>query len=57
MLFNPSGELSISRTAFLLLEYIFGDIPGGTVVNNPPANAEDTDSSPGPRRFHVPRSN
>ena len=25
-----------------------GDFPGGTVVKNPPANAGDTGSSPGP---------
>ena len=33
------------------------DFPGGAVVKNPPANAGDTGSSPGPRRSHVPRSN
>ena len=32
-------------------------LPGGAVVKNPPANAGDTGSSPGPRRFHMPRSN
>ena len=26
------------------------DFPGGTVVRNPPANAGDTGSSPGPGR-------
>ena len=31
--------------------------PGGTVVKNPPANAGDTGSSPGPGRSHMPRSN
>ena len=31
--------------------------PGGAVVKNPPANARDTGSSPGPRRPHMPRSN
>ena len=29
----------------------------GAVVENPPANAGDTDSSPGPGRSHMPRSN
>ena len=29
----------------------------GTVVKNPPANAGDTGSSPGPGRSHMPRSN
>ena len=31
--------------------------PGGAVVKNPPANAGDTGSSPGPGRSHRPRSN
>ncbi|XP_066865245.1 BTB/POZ domain-containing protein 19 isoform X2 [Kogia breviceps] len=31
--------------------------PGGAVVKNPPANAGDTDSSPGPGRSHMPRRN
>ena len=30
--------------------------PGGAVVENLPANAEDTGSSPGLRRSHMPRS-
>ena len=33
------------------------DFPGGAVVKNPPANAGDTDLSPGPGRSHMPRSN
>ena len=31
--------------------------PGGAVVKNPPANAGDTGSSPGPGRPHMPWSN
>ena len=31
--------------------------PGGAVVENPPANAGDTGSSPGLGRYHMPRSN
>ena len=31
--------------------------PGGAVVRNPPANAGDTGSSPGPGRSHMPQSN
>ena len=31
--------------------------PGGTVVRNPPANAGDTGSCPGPGRPHMLRSN
>ena len=33
------------------------DFPGGAVVKNPPANAGDTGSSPGPGRSHMPGSN
>ena len=33
------------------------DFPGGSVIKNPPANAGDTGSSPGPGRSHMPRSN
>ena len=33
------------------------DFPGGAVDKNLPANAEDTGSSPGPGRSHMPRSN
>ena len=32
-----------------------GDFPGGAVVKNPPANAGDTGSSPGPGRSHMLR--
>ena len=34
-----------------------GSSPGGTVVKNPPANAGDTGSSPGPGRSHMPWCN
>ena len=33
------------------------DFPDGAVVENPPANAGDTASSPGPGRSHMPQSN
>ena len=33
------------------------DFPGGAAVKNPPANAGNTGSSPGPGRFHMPQSN
>ena len=33
------------------------DFPGGSVVKNPPANAEDMGSIPGAGRSHRPRSN
>ena len=35
----------------------FAGFPGGAVVENPPANAGDTGSSPGPGGSHMPRSN
>ena len=35
----------------------FSGLPGGVVVKNPPANAGDTGSSPGPGRSHMLRSN
>ena len=33
------------------------DFPGGAMVKNPPANAGDTGSIPGPVRSHVLQSN
>ena len=36
---------------------IFRDFCGGTIVKNPPANAGDMGSSPGPGRSHMPWSN
>ena len=33
------------------------DFPGVAVVKNPPANAGDRGSIPGPERTHMPRSN
>ena len=33
------------------------DVPGGTVDKNPPANAGDTGSIPGPGRFHMLQGN
>ena len=34
----------------------YRDLPGGTVIRNPPAKAGDAGSSPGPGRSHMPRS-
>ena len=36
---------------------IYWGFPGGAVVENLPANAGDTGSSPGLGRSHMPRSN
>ena len=38
-------------------DYRHRDFPGGAVVENPPASAGDTGSTPGPGRSHMPRSN
>ena len=35
---------------------ILSGFSGGAVVKNPPANAGDTGLSPGPGRYHMPRS-
>ena len=35
----------------------YWDFPGGAVVKNPPANAEDTGSNPGPGRSHLLQNN
>ena len=35
---------------------MYWGFPGGAVVENPPANAGDTGSSPGPGRSHMPWS-
>ena len=37
--------------------FVHRDFPGGSVVKNPPANAGDTGSIPGPGRSHMPQSN
>ena len=49
--FSWSFEDSVLRMSFPR------DFPGGAVVGNPPANAGDMGSSPGPGRSHMPRSN
>ena len=44
---NPNNPIKKRQKGF----------PGGAVVKNLPANAEDTGLSPGPGRSHMPRSN
>ena len=44
-----------SKTHVLKFNTSWG-FPGGAVVRNPPANAGDTGSCPGPGRSHMPRS-
>ena len=36
---------------------IFEGFPGDPVVKNPPCNAGDTGSIPGPERSHMPQGN
>ena len=50
------GHFSSWRAVFLFKKAYPG-FPGGAVVENLPANAGDTGSSPGLGRSHVPRSN
>ena len=49
---RPPGHLETWLKKKKLLGF-----PGGAVVENLPANAGDTGSSPGPGRSHMPRSN
>ena len=46
-----------SRSIFTAIKTRILDLPSGTMEKNPPANAEDTGSIPGPGRFHVSQSN
>ena len=43
-------------SSFFLKYQKTGDLPGDAVVKNPPANAGDTGSIPGPGRSHMTRS-
>ena len=45
------------KTQILKMYALGVGFPGGSVVKNPPANAGDTGSSPGPGRSHMPQSN
>ena len=45
-----------SMVKFLKI-FIYWGFPCGAVVENPPANAGDTGSIPGPGGSHMPRSN
>ena len=49
-------KMYIKKFNFILYKNVQG-FPGGTVVENLPANAGDTGSSPGLGRSHMPRSN
>ena len=47
----------IRRIYYIFLKNNMKGFPGGSVVKNPPANAEDTGSVPDPGRSHMPQSN
>ena len=51
--YNTTSEQSENK----IKKIISGGFPGGAVVKNPPVNAGDMGSSPGPGRAHMPRSN
>ena len=57
----PGGVKAWQRKPGLKVRIIrvnnYWDFPGGAVVKNPPANAGNTDSIPGPGGSHMPRSN
>ena len=55
--FGTASHFYSELVSFLSFKDERKDFPGGTVVKNPPANAGDTGSSPGPGRSHMPRSN
>ena len=53
-----AGHLNVSNCAEnTMLKMQNQGFPGGAVVENLPANAGDTGSSPGLGRSHMPRSN
>ena len=58
---QKTGEIKYIQTKLNSFSFLkseqFLDFPGGAVVKNPPANAGDTGSRPGPGRSHMPRSN
>ena len=54
---NHSQMARWAKALRLLFKNHLEDFPGGAVVKNPPANAGDMGSSPGPGGSHMPRSN
>ena len=49
--------LLYERECLWNLKHVIWGFPGGAVVENLPADAGDTGSSPGLGRSHMPRSN
>ena len=54
---NMGRILHLKRNLLEIKSLQIQGFPGGTVVKNPPANAGDMGSSPGPGRSCTPRSN
>ena len=54
---SPFSNINKIKIWETVKNQIMRDFPGGPVVKNPPANAGDTGSIPGPGRFHMPLSN
>ena len=52
-----SDQKAIYLQVILLKKYKWESFPGGSVVNNPPADAGETSLIPCLGRPHVPRSN
>ena len=50
-------QMHLFQQGSISIKKAIGGFPGGTVVENLPANAGDTGLSPGLGRFHMPRSN
>ena len=46
------SSVTVAFSNNIFIKITFDGFPGGTVVKNPPANAGDTGSSPGPGRSH-----
>ena len=57
LIYRCSANPNKNTTRMFFKEITMSGFPGGTVVKNPPANAGDMGSSPGPGRSHMPRSN
>ena len=55
-LFTFNSQLTTFSKVCTIKNVICGGFPGGAVVENLPANAGDTGSSPGLGRSHMPRS-
>ena len=54
---SAGGKEASPRTDVIFLKKTpFPDFPGGAVVKNPPANAGDTGSSPGPLSGKIPHA-